>query len=117
MSRVNRDVLDTIRDKYDKAIIDEIHNWNFDWDVIFLQYNNEEISQTLTEKVSHVLDRIGATKNGLGHAMDIDKEYTKKHPYDNSPEKNLKLLNQKQAKLNKEIKFQQARITKKEDTN
>jgi len=99
------DVIGVVTSKRDEIIIKCINDWNFDWDHIWLNHNWEEISQILTERVSHTLDKIGATKEGLHHAMEIDRELSKKYPFDNSKEANLKRLATKKAIVEKEIDF------------
>lgn len=105
MDESTRDKLEKAQDKYDEAVINEINDWNLNFDYVWLHYNTEELAQTLTQKVSHVLDNIGATKNGLHHAMEIESKLNKKHPFDNSPEANLKRLAEKKAIVEKEIEF------------
>ncbi len=100
-----REVLDKIVKTRDKAIIDELNDWNLDWDYVWMHHNSEQISQLLTQRVSHVLDRIGATKEGLHFAMEIERSLSKKFPFDNSKETNLKRLAIKKAIVEKEIEF------------
>ncbi len=100
-----RDELDKITAKRDKAIIDEINDWNLNWDYVWMHHNSEQISQILTQRISHVLDRVGATKEGLHFAMEIERSLNKKFPFDNSKESNLKRLAIKKAMVEKEIEF------------
>lgn len=98
-----REDLDKITAKRDELIIEQINDWNFDWDHIWMHHNWEEISQIITQRVSHVLDRIGATKEGLHYAMEIERKLNKKYPFDNSKKTNLKRLAIKKALVEKEI--------------
>ncbi len=106
---IKREVLDKITAKRDEAIIEEINDWNLNWDHIWMHYNWEQLSQLLTQRVSFVLDRIGATKEGLHYAMQIERSLNKKYPFDNSKEANLKQLAIKKAIIEKEIDHQKAR--------
>ena len=104
-----REELDKITTKRDEAIIEQINDWNLNWDHIWMHYNGEQMSQLLTQNVSHILDRIGATKEGLHYAMEIERNLNKKYPFDNSKEANLKRLAIKKAIVEKEIEHQKAR--------
>lgn len=105
MDESTRDKLEKVQGKYDEAIINEVNDWNLNFDYVWMHYNSEQLAQIFTEKVSHVLDHIGATKNGLHHAMEIERKLNKKYPFDNSPEANLKRLAEKKAIVEKEIEF------------
>ncbi len=100
-----RGVLDKITAKRDEAIIEEINDWNLNWDHIWMHYNGEQLAQLLTQRVSHTLDRIGATKEGLHYAIEIERSLNKKYPFDNSKEANLKRLAIKKAIVEKEIEW------------
>lgn len=104
-----REELDKITAKRDEAIIKEVNDWNLNWDHIWMHYNGEQLSQVLTQRVSHILDRIGATKDGLHYAVEIERKLNKKYPFDNSKEANLKQLAIKKAIIDKEIEWQKAR--------
>ncbi len=104
-----REVLDKITAKRDEAIIEEVNDWNLNWDYCWMHHNWEELSQLLTQRVSHILDRIGATKEGLHYAMEIERSLNKKYPFDNSKEANLKRLAIKKAIIEKEIDHQEER--------
>lgn len=97
--------LDKITAKRDKAIIDEINDWNLNWDHVWMNYNGEQLSQLLTQRVAYTLDRIGATKEGLHFAIEIDRSLSKKFPFDNTKETNLKRLAIKKEIVEKEIEF------------
>lgn len=106
---IKREELDKITAKRDEAIIEQINDWNLNWDHIWMHYNGEQLSQILTQRVSHILDRIGATKEGLHYAVEIERSLNKKYPFDNSKEANLKRLAIKKAIVEKEIEHQKAR--------
>lgn len=104
---MNQNKIESMRAKYDEAIIEQVNNWNLDWNHIWMHYNKDQINQIVTQQVSHVLDRIGATKNGLEHAINIDRKLQEKYGWDNSPETNLKRLAEKKQIVEDEIKFWQ----------
>ena len=104
-----REELEKITAKRDEAIIEQINDWNLNWDHIWMHYNWEQLSQVLTQRVSHILDSIGATKDGLHYAVEIERKLNKKYPFDNSKEANLKQLAIRKATLDKEIEWQKAR--------
>jgi len=104
-----REELDKITAKRDEAIIEQVNDWNLNWDHIWMHYNWEQLAQVLTQRVSHILDNIGATKDGLHYAVEIERKLNKKYPFDNSKEANLKQLAIRKATLDKEIEWQKAR--------
>jgi|FLOH01.1.fsa_nt_gi hypothetical protein len=102
---MSRTDIEQIQKKYDEAVINEINDWNLDWNHVWMHYNKEQMAQVVTQRVSHVLDHIGATKNGLHYAMEIERALNKKYPFDNSAEKNLERLAERKAIVEKEIDF------------